>query len=328
MTERTPSLALVDAPDSRRAAAGIARAISRRSFLGLAGLGALTLAGCAAPVPERPSAFRLATGPEGAVYREIGQALAAVIDREWPDGAVEVLFTSAAVENAELLASGGAEAAFVNVDVAQGFEERISALARVFDSVLHIVVPSDSPIGSLADLDGRSVAAGLDRSGTRFTMNAVAARIGLELDVRDLSQTDSVEALRRGEVDALVSLTGMPTPAISQLAGRDVRFLDLGEALDDVVAAAPLAYFPVTIPGAVYPGIGSAATLAVPTLLAVPRTMDDELAAFLTACLFDNALELSRVRPEAGQINPRTGAATTPVALHPGAVSWFRAAKP
>lgn len=321
------------APDSGRLAANAAGALSRRAFLGALGIGAvglsaLSLAGCAAPAPQPRTPFRLATGPAGAVYREIGQAFAAVVDREWSAGAVEVLFTSAAVENAELLTAGGAEAGFINVDVAQHFGEEIAAIARVFDSVLHIVVPADSPVRSVGELNGRTVAAGLERSGTRFTLTAVAARLGLELDVRDLSQSDSVTALERGEVDALVSLTGMPTPAISRLAARDVRFLDLGEALDEVVSSAPLAYFPVTIPGTMYPGIPSATTLAVPSLLAVPRATDDELASFLTACLFDNAAELSRVRPEAGQITPRMGAATTPVALHPGAASWFRANKP
>ncbi|TCB98446.1 TAXI family TRAP transporter solute-binding subunit [Micromonospora zingiberis] len=316
------------APASLPTSAFALPAPTRRAVLG-AGLGALVaLTGCTGRVPRAPEPLRLATGPPGAVYREIGQAYADILRRAWPARTVEVLHTAAAVENARLIDGRDAELAFVNCDVAVEHPE-IRALSRVFDSVVHVVVPADSSIHSATDLHGRAVAGGLAESGTRFVVTRLAELLGLRLDFHALSQADSVAALRAGRVDAVVSLTGMPTPAVSQLAaGGDVRLLDLTDEVATMAAEHPLDYFPVTIPATMYPPMASVVTLAVPTLLVAHASMAADLARYLTGLLFDHAEELSGVRPEASQINPRTGAATAPVALHPGARDWFRAAKP
>lgn len=301
----------------------------RRARASLAGVAAVALivTGCTADPPA--ARLTLATGPAGAVYREIGQAFADVVNREWTEGHIDVLFTAAAVENARLLTAGEVDVAFVNIDVADAIGDDIVALARVFDSVLHVVVPADSPVERLADLDGRRVAGGLALSGTRFMTDEVLGVLGIDVDHVELSQADGAEAIRTGEVDALISLTGMPTPAIRDLAAsHEIRLLDLAEDVDAVVERFPLVYFPVTVPSTMYEGTPPAVTLAVPSLLAVDRAMDERIAYGLVASLFDHAAELSAVRPEAGQINPRTGASTTPVPLHPGAAAWFRDHKP
>lgn len=288
------------------------------------------LAACGDSPPPVPDRFRLATGPAGAVYREIGQAYAGVLDEAWGREVVQVVHTDAAVENARLLIAGEAEIGLVNVDVAADHPDDLRALARVFDSVVHLVVTADSPVRSLADLDSRAVAAGLDESGTRFVLERMLAHAGVRADIRTLSQADSVAALLDGEVEAVASLTGMPTPAIVELAEspQPTRLVDFSAEIGGIVEAYPLDYLAVVIPATMYPPMAAATTLAVPTLLVVPTAMPDELARFCVDVLFDRAVDLSAVRPEASQINPRTGAATTPIPLHPGARAWFRDHKP
>lgn len=304
--------------------------LTRRAFLGgaAATLSSLALAACASPKPAG-QVLTLATGPEGAVFREIGAAYADAVNASWPAGEMLVRDTASSLENAQLLSAGEVDAALINVDVAAGFEGEIVALARVFDSVLHLVVPEGSDITDLRGLQGKTIAGGLELSGTRFTTSAILTELGVEANYVSLSQADSVAALAGGAVEAAASLTGMPTPAISEIgAGQRVRFIDLGSDAEHLIDRFSLVYFPVTIPSTMYEGLQAATTLAVPTVLAVRPGMPDALAEFLTACLFGNADALSHVRPEAGQINPRTGAGTTPIALHPGAAGWFRANKP
>lgn len=303
---------------------------TRRAFLGgaAATLSSLALAACASPKPSG-QVLTLATGPEGAVFREIGAAYADAVNASWPAGEMLVRDTASSLENARLLSSGEVDAALVNVDVAADFEGEIVALARVFDSVLHVVVPEASDVVDLRGLRGKTIAGGLELSGTRFTISTILTELGVEANYVSLSQADSVAALQAGEVEAVASLTGMPTPAISDIgSGQRVRFIDLGGDAEQLIDRFSLVYFPVTIPATMYDGLQSATTLAVPTVLAVRPGMADALAGFLTDCLFGNADALSHVRPEAGQINPRTGAGTTPIALHPGAAGWFRANKP
>nr|WP_255661100.1 TAXI family TRAP transporter solute-binding subunit [Pseudonocardia sp. ICBG1293] len=174
--------------------------------------GALT--GCAPP-PRPPEPFRLATGPEGAVYREIGSALAGLLDREWGREVVEVVHTDSAPENVALLTSGRAELGFVNVDVALAHPEPVVALARVFDSVLHALVPAASPARDVRDLDGLTLACGAPLSGTRFVTERLLEVAGVRATLRSHTQADSVRAFRAGEVDGVLSLTGMPTPAVT-----------------------------------------------------------------------------------------------------------------
>lgn len=305
--------------------------LPRRGVLAAGLAGALLPAlGCEGPqVPAPDSPLRLATGPEGAVYREIGQAIADVVNREWPQAQLELLYTDASWENIRLLNRGEVELVLMNIDIAESEGSGALALGRLFESVFHVVVPADAGVRSLWDLDGREIACGLPLSGSRFTAQAIFEVVGIRPRLRDYSQAASATALMDGEVEAVVSLTGMPTPALAQLGEHGgFALLSLADVVEEVVAATPMHYMPVTVPVSMYPGLGSAQTLAVPTLLGADARLPEEIAWRLTGLVFDHAAELSQVRPEAGQINVRTGAATVPVPLHPGAARWFREHKP
>lgn len=306
---------------------------SRRTVLcgalGCAGL--LALGGCSGPAPPEVDRLRLATGPAGAVYREMGGALAQVWNEVWGREVVEVVPTDASVDNRDLLLAGEVQLGFVNVDVGQADRDRLPALLRVFDSVVHLVVREDSPVTSMADLQGRRVALGLPGSGTRFTCERLLENAGVSVEVESLSQADAAEAIVDGEVEAVFSLTAMPTPALTWLleeSGHRYRFVDLQEPSAGLQAAHPGEYLSVTISSAVYPGVSPANSLAVSTLLLTIPELSDDLARFLTSTVIEQAETLRERRPEAGQINPRTAVATAPIPLHPGAADYFRSVKP
>jgi len=325
--------------------------VPRRAVLGgIAGASWLALAGCAdSPSPDAdaesgpesdtaPDAdaaagdrgrLRLATGSAGAVFREFGAALADIVNREWDGGALEVLHTDASYQNLHMLAAGDCELALANIDGEAEGPDDLRALGRVFESVLHVVVPEDSPVASFADLAGRVVTCGLPESGTQFTAGVVFDATGVRPEIVHHTQTDAIEALAMGEVEAMLSLTGMPTPAVQKLAARGgFRLLSIPDAVADVVRAHPDHYLPVTIPRTAYDGMDAAETVGVPSLLVCRAGLPDDLARTLTRIVFTHGEELSAVRPEAGQINMRTGIATHPIALHDGSRAWFRAEKP
>lgn len=259
------------------------------------------------------------------MYREIGGAIAEVIRLQWPQTQVQVRYTDAAWENILLMEQGEVDLALANIDVIHGEQSDVLALGRLFDSVFHVLVPRDSEIQRLEDLDGLRIACGQRFSGTRYMSEAIFTEAGITPELRDLSQTASMEALNAGEVEAVVSLAGMPTPALADAAElTDYRLLPLGTVVDTMVRAHPMLYLPVTIPSSMYQGLGSVRTLVVPTLLVVTPGFTDQLASDMTGLVFDNARYLSQAHPGAGQINVRTGSATVPVSLHPGAADWFR----
>lgn len=295
--------------------------------------GALALGGCTGrPVPDLgPGSLTLATGPDGAVYREIGSAVADLWNQVWASPVVRTVETDASVDNQRLLLAGEVDLGFVNVDVAQTGRDGLAALLRIFDSVLHLIVPAESPVRALGDLQGRSVALGLPGSGTRFTGSRVLELAGVQIEDRALNQAVAARALAAGEVEAMFSLSAMPTPALSRLVEESsggYRFIDLSQHTGSLLAAYPGEYLSVTISAAIYPGIQPAQTAATPTLLLCQEGMDDDVAQFLTATLLGGADQLRQGRPEANQVNVRTAVATAPVPLHPGAAEHYRQVKP
>ncbi|MCK1798004.1 TAXI family TRAP transporter solute-binding subunit [Streptomyces sp. XM4193] len=295
----------------------------------LAALGAALAAACDRQPDLDVSRLTLATGPAGATYRESGAALARVWNKALNGPVVETLFTEAGVDNSRMLRAGEVDLIFSNVDILRRHEE-VAALLRIFDSVVHLVSLRGSGIRSLTDLRGRPVALGLPGSGTRFTGTRLLEAAGVEVASRDLGQQEAAQALVDGEVDAVMSLTAMPTPAISWLLeyAPPIRFIDLAAETRTLQKAHPGEYLPVTISSTVYPGVRTTSTVAVPTLIAMSRDFPADVARVLARATVEEADTLARTRPEAHQINPRTAAATAPIALHPGSADWFRSQKP
>ncbi|MGO1316960.1 MAG: TAXI family TRAP transporter solute-binding subunit [Cellulomonadaceae bacterium] len=314
-----------------RSAPGISRreALRLLGALAAAGAGAAVLGGCSRALPA-PQPLRLATGPAGAVYREMGGALVELWNEVWDAPAVTQVLTGASVDNLALLLSGEVELGLVNVDVAAERRTEVRALLRIFDSVLQVVVPAASPVRRLADLDGLPVSVGLPGSGTRFLTDRLLEAAGIEVRAIELGQLDASHALLADEVEAFITLTAMPTPAVEWLLdqpGEGFRFLNLEDEAARLHAAHRGEYLDVVVSTAVYPGAATTPTVAVPTLLAARPDLPDDVAELLVRTTLEEAARLRSLRPEAWQINPRTAVATAPVPLHPGAAAWLRSVK-
>lgn len=305
--------------------------LPRRTVLLGTAVGALgSLAACTSqpvhPLPE----LVLATGPPGAVFREIGGALADALARQLPGTKVTARPSSASVENLRLLTSGAAQLALAALDAvasptpAQG----VTAVGRLYDSFLHLVVPGSSAVTSLADLAGHTVALGAVDSGTEFTAQRLLQPHGVAVHEVRLTQAESADALAQGRIDAFFTLTGIPTPAITSLARRTtVRLVPLPDEANALAADYPGRYLPATIPATTYEGVPPCPTVAVPNLLLARSDLPDDVVEVVTATAFTEPDRIAVGHPEARRINVRTGIATGPVPLHPGAQRWFRSVK-
>ena len=131
--------------------------------------------------------LRIAAGEPAGVYSLYGDALAGLVRQEWPKVEPRVLTTAASAENLQLLRDGKAEVGFTQADVAAsaGASESLTALARVYDDYVHLVVLAQAPLRTIADLKGRPVSVGAAGSGTEITANRL-------LDVGGLSPLTEV----------------------------------------------------------------------------------------------------------------------------------------
>ncbi|WP_336211061.1 TAXI family TRAP transporter solute-binding subunit [Nonomuraea sp. LPB2021202275-12-8] len=307
--------------------------LSRRAVLLAAGG---LLVGCARQPEVDKVHLRLATGPAGAVYRRIGGALAEHISEQVPGATVNTVPSGASTDNIRMLRAGEVHLGLTSLDAlitADGSApEGLSAICRLYDSHLHLVVMAGSAIEEFRDLKGRRISLGAHDSGTEFTSLRVL-KLGLvNTDGRYLSQAESAAALRDGEIDAMFSLTGVPTPAITELAQRHpIRLIPLDAQADALFTAFPGPYTPAMIPTTAYAGVPATRTVAVPNVLLVRNDLPDDLVHAITDTIFTQTGTITSAGrddaeavPEAWQINVRTGISTASIPLHPGAAAWFR----
>jgi TRAP transporter TAXI family solute receptor len=315
-------------------------AVDRRTVL--RALGAL---GVLAALPACSSPFAgvrltLATGGTQGVYFNLGHALAdAWQDRLGLDARPEVLPTAGSVDNLARLAEGAADVVFSQVDTAAeeltrsppGDPKALRALARIYDDVVHVVVPARSPATSLADLRGTRVSVGAPDSGVLVIAERLLAVAGLsaatDFQAVQLGINESVAALAAGEIDAFFWSGGMPTQGVTDLAAvLPIRLLNLEDLITAVRAEYPV-YAAGTVPAQSYGTPEPITTLLVRNFLVVRADMGDDVAGALVEGMFDAQEQLTDASPAALTIDLRAAIGTQPVPLHPGAERFFRAEK-
>ncbi|MFI7521396.1 TAXI family TRAP transporter solute-binding subunit [Micromonospora globbae] len=291
------------------------------------------LAGCR-DTPGEPVTIRIATGSPTAVYHAFGESLAAILNRELPGVRASVVVTAASAENVRLVASGEAELGFTQADILPtdpGPDPRVAAIARVYDDQLHLVASGGGPVRTVADLRGRRVSVGAAGSGTEITANRLLDVAGLGGDGVQrarLNLDESVAALRSGRIDAFFFSGGLPVRAIADLAsGSPTRVLDLGDLIEPLRERYGEVYVSRDIPRSVY-GVDPVTTVADPNFLVVRADLPEPLVRNVTRLLMERRSELAAAHPAAGRMSPRSAINTSPLPLHPGAVAWYRSAKP
>ncbi|MFG3125574.1 TAXI family TRAP transporter solute-binding subunit [Streptomyces sp. NPDC048201] len=315
------------------------RPVSRRGLLRAALLGgpALGLPGCA-PDGGPHRRLTLATGAPGGPYHAFGQALAEQAARTAPHPRIAPIATAASVDNLRRLAAGSADLAIAMADAAeQALHGRapftapaeVTALARVYVNYTHLLVPAEGPVRSVVDLAGRPVATGATGSGAQVLAGRLLRVAGLTggRAVREqrLGLAESVAALRRGTVDAVVWAGGVPTPALSALV-REVplRFLSLATEAEALREAYGPVYTAVTLPAGVYGLTRPVTTIGVGNyLLARPQVPEREARDVLRV-VFDRWRVLLREVTAGARLEPRFAVATGDLPLHPGAVAYYR----
>lgn len=300
----------------------VRRGFGRRGFLALAV--AAGVAGCA---PRGAGAtVRLASGEVGGFYHAfaglLGLAAAAAADVR-----IERVTTSGSQANLALLARGEVDAALALVDSVPDSADRVSALGRVYENYLQLVVRSDSSIGSVADLRGARVSLGAAGSGAALTGARILRVAGLDpaadVAISHRPLPEAVAALTAGEADALLWAGGVPT-ALLAVPSR-MRLVDMGEL------AAPMrewfgpVYDRVAIPADAYPGGVSVHTIGVANLLLAADTMPEDVAAAIVELLVWHADALVPTEAAGTQfLDGRSLISTGPIPLHPGAAAVYR----
>lgn len=145
------------------------------------------------------------------------------------------------------------------------YDDRIVYIARLFNEEAHVVARAG--ITSLEQLQGRKVSIDVTGSGTNTSMRDLFKRLGIKVEEVVVSQSDAIEKLKNGEIDAAVLIAGKPTRSMASLRPEDrLHFLPIPYS-----ATLGIDYLPATLSHDDYPDMihpdETVETIAVGTVL-------------------------------------------------------------
>lgn len=283
----------------------------------------------------------LASGSPGGVYYPLGGGMAVVIQKT-TDLRCAAESTGASVENSRLVGAGESDMGMVMGSIAykatQGlkpFEKQypLAALFQMYPAPEHIVTVSGKGIKSVKDLKGKKVSIDVPGSGCAVMAKAILEEYGFNLDkdltIANLSQSESVQALKDGIVDAVFFNFAYPGSAVLDLAAtRDIVLIPIELSMADRIVKKYPYYVKITIPAKTYPKADDdVLCLGDSNVLVVNRKMEEGVAYKIVKAIFENVDKgkwaLVNIHPIAAQLTP-ANAVNSPIELHPGAVKYFR----
>jgi len=250
--------------------------------------------------------------------------------------------TGASVENCRLVGAGESDMGMVmgsvGYNASQGkapFEKKFDlvSLFQMYPAPQHLVTTAQSKIKSIKDLKGKKVSIDVPGSGCSTMAKIILEEAGFNLakdvTIANLSQTESVQALKDGIVDATFFNFAYPGSAVMDLAAtRDIVLVPIEENLADQILKKYPYYVKIVIPGKTYAKVDhNVLCLGDSNLMIANKKMKDEVAYKIVKAIYTNVKEgkwaLINVHPIAAQLTPQN-AVNSPLPLHPGAAKYFK----
>jgi TRAP transporter TAXI family solute receptor len=246
--------------------------------------------------------------------------------------------TQGAIQNIKLLDAGGAQLALITMSTArEGWNgtgdwtsgkqiRNIRALFPMYDNPFQAVVLQKSGIATLAQLDKKRIGVG-PRAGNGATYGPVFFEtIGISPQLSYGSYNDMGRELLEGRVDALLTLLGVPVPAIQEVDAKEpVKFLGLSADQMEAIRKVVPEFAPSKIPAGTYRLLNSDyVTIAVPNFAIGRADLADDLAYELVKAVFENQPRLVKTTSAANDTLAQNAIKNTFLPFHPGAVRYYR----
>lgn len=285
----------------------------------------------------------LASGWVVGVYYPIAGAMSRVVYDANIGIRLTVESSGASAANAGLIASGDADLAIVQNDIAfyayEGvtlprFEQEpvknMRGVLALHREPVQLVARADSGIRTIADLKGKRVAVGPLGSGTEANAAQYLEAYGLTFDdlgrVERLGAAEASDYLKDGRIDAAFYTTGIGAAAIQDVAV--VTPIVLVPVPDDRLAwlreRYPF-YVRQIIPGGVYAGVDEdVPTASVRAILVARAELEDDIVYNILKAAFDNLDTIHGVHSAAREITLEGATDGIPIPLHAGAERFYR----
>lgn len=271
--------------------------------------------------------IRLGTAGSGGSYYLFGKSYASHVTKD-TDLRIRVKETAGSAANLRLLAENYLQAAIAQEDLIEdALKQGMSgyrAIASLYTEYCQIIVKEDSSITKISDLRGKIVSFGEAESGTEQNASEILSAYGISeklLSKKNMSYKQAANALKEGEIDAMIVTAGIQTEIVESLAKEaPVRLLPIdGEALQ--ILTDSYDFFEANvIPAGTYTGQKEdVQTIGMESVLIVHETMTEDDAYKLTKELFNHLSEIQQELPF--KLKPGLNGITIP--LHAGAEKYY-----
>lgn len=196
----------------------------------IASFAEITFAQSSSAIVANRGRVGLLTATTSGTYVKIGADIARALDKRSNFRIVPYLSTGAVQNLTDLMSFRDADIALVNADTLMSFKvrnpddpriDKLSYLAKVYGSELHLIVSRNSGIRTISDLTDLNVAIGQNGSGTWLTSQLVMRVLGVQANVVPMPNDVALEALKDSKIDALFFLTGKPSALFQRLRSDD-----------------------------------------------------------------------------------------------------------
>ena len=287
----------------------------------------------------------IGTAGQGGTWYVIGSGIANLVTKYNPDIKMTASSTRGTIENMRLVATKRLDIgmtqppadyyAYKGIDLFKGQAcPYLRFVCGGHYSVLHAVVPYNSPIKTIADLKGKRVAIGVPGSGVRHICGRALLWVGgLDLDdikAVSLNQAQGAQALREGSVDVAIFSGGLPNPGLMNLAMlMKVRIIPiLKEDVKKLKTMYPYlapAVKPVVIPPNTYRGQSQAVpTFGMITAFTTRADVPDEVIYKFVSTIFEHRDELAKIHAAGKEYTLETLASGCVIPPHPGSLRFFK----
>lgn len=312
---------------------------TRRNFLALMGAAGAAPALSSLPAWAQSPTFLTMRGGGSAGTWYIGSAVISTIVNREVEGTIMTATLGAGNRNITDVHEGAAQYGFaVGRSAVEGYQgigafdaphTNVRALMSMFPLTFQIIARRESGIATFDDLIGKRISAGQQGFTTLAVITELLKIKGRTLEDVDyyyLNYADANQQFQDGQLDAVVSLTGYPSPPYAELESLfPINVVALDQDLVDVFTEAFPGYSPAIVPGGSYVTMESdALTIASPTLMIGHADRPDEEVYRLTQAIFEHRSELANAAAAYRDFQPENVMKGIGIPLHPGAERFWR----
>lgn len=249
--------------------------------------------------------------------------------------------SGASVANAQLIASGDADFALLQNDIAyyahsgttlSAFQgkavKNMGGVFSIYPELVHVVATKASGIKGIRDLKGRKVVLGPQGSGTEANAVQILEAYGLRVADVQAERIDAAAAsdqLKDGRVDAAFFTTGLGSAVIVDnfISGKTALVPVSGAEAQALARKYPF-YTSVTVPAGAYKDQAEVGTVAVMAMMVARSDLPEDLVYRFTKAIFDDLKQFHEAHAAARHLTLQTALNGMPIPLHPGAERFFR----